>query len=128
METPANPDWTCSAFILEYTLTERRSDCLAATLPNVGPVATNVTLNSSWSVRADGRRCRTTTSRGASPLKVSAGFTHLIEEKLPPLLFPEVHLLHGHLLAAVLLAGDAHDARGAFADFNEAVQVFPRVA
>lgn len=56
------------------------------------------------------------------------GFTHLIKEQLSPLLFPEVHLLHSHLLAAVFLAGDAHDARGAFADFDKAVQVFPRVA
>jgi len=53
---------------------------------------------------------------------------HLVEEQLSPLLFPEVHLLHGHLLAAVLLAGDAHDARGALADLDEAVQVLARVA
>lgn len=54
--------------------------------------------------------------------------THLIKEQLSSLLFPEVHLLHSHLLAAVFLAGDAHDTRGAFADFDKAVQVFPRVA
>lgn len=58
----------------------------------------------------------------------NCGFTHLIKEQLSPLLFPEVHLLHSHLLAAVFLAGDAHDTRGAFADFDKAVQVFPRVA
>lgn len=54
-------------------------------------------------------------------------WTHLVEEQLPPLLLPQVHLLHRHLLAAVLLAGDAHDARGALADLDEVVQVFPRV-
>ena len=54
--------------------------------------------------------------------------SHLIKEQLSPLLFPEVHLLHGHLLAAVLLAGDAHNACGALSDFDKAVQVFPRVA
>lgn len=92
---------------------------------------TTFALNTSLRVSADGCRCITKTSCEANTLKVSAGFTiftHLIKEKLSPLLFPEVHLLHGHLLAAVLLAGDAHDASGAFADFNEAVQVFPRVA
>lgn len=52
---------------------------------------------------------------------------HLIEEQLPSLLFPQVHLLHGHLFAAMFLAGDAHNARGAFADFDETVQVFPGV-
>lgn len=52
---------------------------------------------------------------------------HLIEEQLPPLLFPQVHLLHGHLFAAVFLAGDAHDTCGAFTDLDETVQVFPGV-
>lgn len=59
---------------------------------------------------------------------VSVSLSHLIKEQLSPLLFPEVHLFHSHLLAAVFLAGDAHDTRGALADFDEAVQVFPRVA
>lgn len=54
-------------------------------------------------------------------------WTHLIKEQLPPLLLPQVHLLHRHLLAAVLLAGDAHDTRGALANLDEVVQVFPGV-
>lgn len=53
---------------------------------------------------------------------------HLIEEQLPPLLFPQVHLLHGHLFTAVFLAGDAHDTCGAFTDLDETVQVFPGVS
>lgn len=52
---------------------------------------------------------------------------HLVEEQLPPLLLPQVHLLHGHLFAAMFLAGDADDPRGAFTDFDETVQVFPGV-
>lgn len=59
---------------------------------------------------------------------ISVSLLYLIKEQLSPLLFPEVHLLHSHLLATVLLAGDAHDTRGALADFDKAVQVFPRVA
>lgn len=53
---------------------------------------------------------------------------HLIEEQLPPLLFPEIHLLHSDLLPCVLLSGDADDARGALPDLDEVVQVLPRVA
>ena len=55
------------------------------------------------------------------------GGPHLVEEQLAALLLPQVHLLHGHLLAAVLLAGDAHDPRGALADLDEAVQVLSGV-
>lgn len=58
---------------------------------------------------------------------VSVSPSHLIKEQLSPLLFPEVHLLHRHLLAAVFLTGDAYDARGALANLDKAVQVFPRV-
>lgn len=54
--------------------------------------------------------------------------THLIEEQLPSLLLPEIHLLDGHLLARVLLGGDADDPRGALPDLDEAVQVLPGVA
>lgn len=76
------------------------------------------------------------TALGVSMLEISVlqfhpifvSLSHLIKEQLSPLLFPEVHLLHSHLLAAVFLAGDAHDTRGAFTDFDKAVQVFPRIA
>lgn len=53
---------------------------------------------------------------------------YLVEEQLPSLLFPEVHLLHGDLLFRVLLGGDAHDPRGALPDLDEVVQVLPGVS
>lgn len=59
---------------------------------------------------------------------ISVSLSHLIKEQLSPLLFPEVHLLHRHLLATVFLAGNTYDTRGALADLDKAVQVFPRVA
>lgn len=53
--------------------------------------------------------------------------TYLIEQQLPPLLFPEIHFLHSNLLSRVLLGGDADDPCGALPDLDEAVQVLPGI-
>lgn len=53
---------------------------------------------------------------------------YLIKQKLAALLTPKIHLLDCHLATRVLFHGDAHDARGSFADFDEAVEVHARVA
>ena len=53
---------------------------------------------------------------------------YLIEEQFSALLFPQVHLLDGHLAASSPLRGDAHDAGRTFANLDEVVKVFPRVA
>lgn len=47
---------------------------------------------------------------------IFVNFPHLIEKQFAPLLFSQVHLFDGHLFAAVLLCGDAHDARRALAN------------
>lgn len=54
--------------------------------------------------------------------------TYLIKEKLPSLLFPEIHLLHSDLLSCVLLSGNADNPRGALPNLDEIVQVLPGVA
>lgn len=53
--------------------------------------------------------------------------TYLIEQQLPPLLFPEIHFLHSDLLSRVLLSGNADYPRGALPDLDEAVQVLPGI-
>ena len=54
--------------------------------------------------------------------------SHLVEEQFSPLLPAQVHLFDSHLAAGRFLQGDAHDPRGTFADFDEALQVAARVA
>jgi len=73
---------------------------------------------------------------------------HLIEEQLAPLLFAQVHLLHGHLatwtrkplnqllakifggciLTCRFVCGNAHSARGALAYFIEVVEILARIS
>lgn len=53
--------------------------------------------------------------------------TYLVEEQLPSLLLPEIHLLHSDLFSCVLLCGDADNPCGALPDLDEAVQVLPGV-
>lgn len=47
---------------------------------------------------------------------------HLVEEQLPALLLPQVHLLHRHLALGVAVVGDADDARRALANLQEVVE------
>jgi hypothetical protein len=53
---------------------------------------------------------------------------YLIEEQLSPLLFPQIHLLHGNLSPCCAISGDTNYSCRAFSYFYKGVQILPRIA
>lgn len=56
---------------------------------------------------------------------VPSWILYLVKEQLSPLLPPQVHHLHRHLPAAVLLCSDTHHPRRALPNLHKVLQVRP---